>query len=219
MNYSRLGGKVQREGALAMLLQELFSTEELSRLVVNTFGDRVHASIAWDRPRATVVCDVVRCLSQRGHVAQLFGILYRERKLRRADIDPVAELWLRSMSPPSVSASPGTAYSKDAWSPGGRVGLRSKGALLFTAFAAVAGSLAVLCTTTSGEAPRETIPAERPSSGQDEEPNAEAGRRSSGSRERRDCCMTCGATSKACGDSCIALDKQCHKGPGGCACS
>ena len=31
------------------------------------------------------------------------------------------------------------------------------------------------------------------------------------------CCKTCGSASKACGDSCIANDKQCNK-PAGCAC-
>ena len=31
------------------------------------------------------------------------------------------------------------------------------------------------------------------------------------------CCKVCGATSKACGDSCIYLSKTCHKPPG-CAC-
>lgn len=31
------------------------------------------------------------------------------------------------------------------------------------------------------------------------------------------CCKDCGSDSQPCGDSCIALDKTCHKGPG-CAC-
>ena len=31
------------------------------------------------------------------------------------------------------------------------------------------------------------------------------------------CCKECGPNSKPCGDSCIALDKECHKS-GGCAC-
>jgi hypothetical protein len=31
------------------------------------------------------------------------------------------------------------------------------------------------------------------------------------------CCKHCGQTSKPCGDSCIANDKECHKDPG-CAC-
>ncbi|RKI09809.1 hypothetical protein D7Y15_23205 [Corallococcus sp. AB030] len=31
------------------------------------------------------------------------------------------------------------------------------------------------------------------------------------------CCKYCGSDSKPCGDSCISLDKTCHKGPG-CAC-
>lgn len=31
------------------------------------------------------------------------------------------------------------------------------------------------------------------------------------------CCKVCGTTSRACGDTCISLDKTCHVGPG-CAC-
>ncbi len=31
------------------------------------------------------------------------------------------------------------------------------------------------------------------------------------------CCKHCGQSSKPCGDSCIANDKECHKEPG-CAC-
>lgn len=215
MNDSAWDAQTSREGALASLLQDLFSTEELSRLIAHEFGDRVHAAISWDRPRATVVEQVVRGLRKRGLVRQLFDALRRERAFRRSDIEPVAELWtaVAFQSAPVCQSQSHASSGTSA---------RSLGAFLLGAAAAVGGSFAVLSLASPTEEAHELVPV----SEQEERPSYEADRASEkvdeGSRHRKDrdaCCRTCGMTTKACGDSCIARDKQCHKGPGGCACS
>lgn len=198
--------RAQREAALAALLQELFTVEELSRLVVHEFGDQVHASVAWDRPRATVVYDVARRLSQRGRVPQLLDALPHARPFRRADIESVAARW--SAAPASAHPPEDRRVTRSRW---------AAGALLLSV--AAAGAVATVWTTAPHEpaqnvAPLDPSPAPAPAT--QDEPASRPASRSSG--DRSDCCRQCGATSKVCGNSCISLNMECHQGPG-CACS
>jgi hypothetical protein len=98
-----LSGQRRREAELAGLLQELFTVQELSRLVILEFGGKVHASVAWGKSLDVIACDVVCRLKQRGLEFQLLEVLQRERPGKRDDIDAVAALWAMpgGNSPPS----------------------------------------------------------------------------------------------------------------------
>jgi hypothetical protein len=223
MSRPSLSGQRRREAELAGLLQELFSVEELYRLVAHEFGDEVHASVAWDRARAMVVFDVARRLRQRGHVPQLLEVLQRERPGKRDDIDAVAALWAMpgGNSPPSEDRR----VTRGLW---------VAGALLLSVAGAGAiasewpaphepaknitpldpSASASASPEASSEAEAEEVPATAPAT--TEEPTRKPATKPYG--DRSDCCAFCSATSKPCRNTCIPRTRECHYGPG-CACS
>lgn len=215
MSRPTFGGQARREAALAALLPELFTVQELSRLIVLEFGDKVHASVAWQGSLETIACDVVCRLNQRGRVPQLLDALPRERPYKQADIDVVAAQW-PAPEERAATQEEGRRVARGRWA----------AVLLSMATAGAVASVwpggphepaknvrplepPPVSATTAAEAPvtapaTADTPTDRPAS------------KSYG--DRSDCCRVCGPTSKACRNTCIPRARVCHYGPG-CACS
>jgi hypothetical protein len=103
-----------KEQSLIDLLQSAFNQDEL-RVFLRESDETadIEDGIAWDRPDAVVVSDVVTSLTRRGVIDEaFFGALVDERPGRKKEIEAVRREWLgAAAAKPKVEASKRSALA------------------------------------------------------------------------------------------------------------